>query len=74
LHWGRHWTSSSAVIAEKGLPIFGTGIVEADDVVGFTSFFLGERLFHTSISVTVTVEPVDRPGVELKVDDDDPPE
>jgi hypothetical protein len=54
------------------LPIFGTEVVEGDDMVGFASFFLGEKLFNTSISVGVTVGPVDRPGVELKVDDDPP--
>jgi hypothetical protein len=50
----------------------GTEVVEADAVVGFASFFLGEKLFNTSISVAVTVEHVNRPGVELKVDDDPP--
>ena len=50
----------------------GTEVVEADDVVGFASFFIGEKLFNTSISVAVTVEHVDRPGVGLKVDDDAP--
>ena len=54
------------------MPIFGTEVVEADDVVGFASFFLGEKLFNTSISVAVTAEHVDRPGVEPKVDDDRP--
>ena len=70
LHSGRHKISSSAVIAEKGLPILWTELVEADDVFDFVAFFLGEKLLNTSISVAVTVEPVDRPGVEHRVDDD----
>ena len=70
LHPGRHWISSSAVIAEKGLPILWTVAVEADDAVDFAPFFIGEKLFNTSISVAVTVELVDRPGVEQRVDDE----
>ena len=70
LQSGRHWISSSAAIAEKGLPILWAEVVEADDVVDFAAFFLGEKLFNTSMSVAVPVEHVDRPGVEHRVEDE----
>ena len=70
LHSGRHWMSSSAVIAEKGFPILWIGAVGAVDVVDFAVFFFGEKLFKTSMSVAVTVEHVERPGVEHIVEEE----
>ena len=70
LHPGRHWISSSAVIAEKGFPILWIEAVGVVDVVDFAAFFFGEKLFKTSMSVAETVEHVDRPGVEHIVEDE----
>jgi hypothetical protein len=70
LHSGKHWISSSAVIAEKGLPTLWIEVVEGDDMADFVALFFGEKLLNTSMSVAATVEHVDSSGVEDKVDDD----
>lgn len=70
LHSGRHWIRSSAVIAEKGLPILWTEDVKADCMFDLAGIFFDEKLFNMSISVAVPVEQVDRPGVEHIVEDE----
>lgn len=70
LHSGRHWISSSAVIAEKGLPILWIVVAPGSDVMDLGAFFFGEKLLSTSMSVAVTDEQADSPGVEDKVDID----